>query len=58
MNRKSLYYFIASLILIIVAPGFLIINIPDANVIDLISAFFIVFFSYLFLALGISDLLG
>ena len=55
MERKSIIYFIFSLSLIIVSPRFLVISIPDANVIDFILAFFIVFFSYLFLSMGISE---
>jgi len=55
MERKSIIYFIFSLSLIIVSPRFLVINIPDANVIDFILAFFIVFFSYLCLSIGISE---
>ena len=55
MNTKSLVYFAMSIILIFISPRFLVIGIPDANVIDFFLAFFVVFFSYLFLSLGISD---
>lgn len=48
-------YFGLSLILILIAPRFLVIGIPDANVIDFLIGFFVVFFSYLFLSLGISN---
>tara|TARA_B100001750_G_scaffold40848_1_gene29657 strand:+ start:72 stop:248 length:177 start_codon:yes stop_codon:yes gene_type:complete len=57
MNIKSYLYFAISLVLIIIAPNFLVLAIPDANVIDFFLAFFVVFFSYLLLALGISNLI-
>tara|TARA_B100001167_G_C16606558_1_gene228320 strand:- start:138 stop:311 length:174 start_codon:yes stop_codon:yes gene_type:complete len=55
MERKSVIYFIFSLSLILISPRFLVISIPDANVIDFILAFVIVFFSYFFLSMGISE---
>jgi len=55
MERKSIIYFIFSLSLILISPRFLVISIPDANVIDFILAFVIVFFSYFFLSMGISE---
>ena len=57
MRTKSYLYFLGSLILVLVAPNFLVLGIPDANVFDFFLAFFVMFFCYLLLSLGISNFL-